>query len=86
VSIRHLVERHKRGECIGITSVCSAHPLVLQAVLVHALRRHQEIVLIEATSNQVNQDGGYTGMTPVDFRDLVFTSQPVSDFLVSGSC
>jgi uncharacterized membrane protein len=24
--------------------------------------------LIEATSNQVNQDGGYTGMTPLDFR------------------
>ena len=27
--------------------------------------------LIEATSNQVNQDGGYTGMTPEDFRRFV---------------
>ena len=25
-------------------------------------------VLIEATCNQVNQEGGYTGMTPADFR------------------
>jgi tagatose-1,6-bisphosphate aldolase non-catalytic subunit AgaZ/GatZ len=28
-------------------------------------------VLIEATCNQVNQDGGYTGMTPADFRRFV---------------
>ncbi len=30
-------------------------------------------MLIEATSNQVNQFGGYTGMTPADFREFVFT-------------
>ena len=29
-------------------------------------------VLIEATSNQVDQFGGYTGLRPADFRDLVF--------------
>src|SRR5690242_21000002 len=28
-------------------------------------------LLIEATSNQVNHLGGYTGMTPVDFRQMV---------------
>ena len=28
-------------------------------------------LLIEATCNQVNQDGGYTGMTPADFRGFV---------------
>ncbi len=27
--------------------------------------------LIEATSNQVNQEGGYTGLRPAQFRDLV---------------
>ena len=26
------------------------------------------MVLVEATANQVNQNGGYTGMTPVAFR------------------
>jgi D-tagatose-1,6-bisphosphate aldolase subunit GatZ/KbaZ len=29
------------------------------------------LALIEATSSQVNQDGGYTGMRPADFRDRV---------------
>lgn len=28
-------------------------------------------LLIEATSNQVDQFGGYTGMTPADFRGFV---------------
>ncbi len=69
--IRDVVERHKAGERIGVTSVCSAHPLVIEATLRHALARGQEFALIEATSNQVNQDGGYTGMVPADFRDFV---------------
>jgi len=29
-------------------------------------------VLIEATCNQVNHEGGYTGLTPVAFRDRVY--------------
>ncbi len=29
-------------------------------------------LLLEATSNQVNQDGGYTGMTPAAFREFAF--------------
>jgi D-tagatose-bisphosphate aldolase class II non-catalytic subunit len=54
----------------GIVSVCSAHPLVIEA----ALRRgksERAAVLIEATCNQVNQEGGYTGMTPSEFRRFV---------------
>ncbi len=65
-----LVTAHDRGEPRGVTSVCSAHPYVIEA----ALRRGAvvgEAVLIEATCNQVNQDGGYTGMTPEDFRIFV---------------
>lgn len=54
----------------GITSVCSAHPLVLEAACREAMHAGTA-VLIEATCNQVNQDGGYTGMTPRDFRDFV---------------
>jgi D-tagatose-1,6-bisphosphate aldolase subunit GatZ/KbaZ len=54
-----------------VTSVCSAHPLVIEATFRHALRTAQPVVLIEATSNQVNQDGGYTGMVPADFRRFV---------------
>jgi D-tagatose-1,6-bisphosphate aldolase subunit GatZ/KbaZ len=66
-----LIQRHKAGSAVGIYSVCSAHPLVLEA----ALRLSQStggVALIEATSNQVNQDGGYTGMRPAAFRELVY--------------
>jgi len=70
-AILDMVLRHKAGERVGVTSVCSAHPLVIEATLRHALATGQPIVLIEATSNQVNQDGGYTGMVPADYRDFV---------------
>lgn len=56
----------------GLASVCSAHPLVLRAALRGAARTGQP-VLIEATCNQVNHLGGYTGMKPADFSNLVFT-------------
>ena len=62
--------RHKSGDAVGITSVCSAHPLVLEAAVLQALD-DGTAVLVEATSNQVDQFGGYTGMRPADFRDLV---------------
>jgi D-tagatose-1,6-bisphosphate aldolase subunit GatZ/KbaZ len=68
--IAELVARHRAGSPEGITSVCSAHPLVLRAALRQAIADGTP-VLIEATSNQVDQFGGYTGMTPVDFRDTV---------------
>ena len=32
-SMLDLVRRHKSGERVGITSVCSAHPLVLEAAM-----------------------------------------------------
>lgn len=87
--IRDIVERHKAGEQVGVTSVCSAHPLVIEATFRHALRTAQPIVLIEATSNQVNQDGGYTGMVPADFRVFVEsiaagTGFPVERLVLGG--
>ncbi|CAK8742280.1 D-tagatose-1,6-bisphosphate aldolase subunit GatZ [Sodalis praecaptivus] len=66
-----LIERHKAGEPVGVFSLCSAHPWVIRAAMAQAVRRG-EPVLIEATSNQVNQFGGYTGMTPAQFRDAVW--------------
>ena len=65
-----LVQRHKTGVPVGIYSVCSAHPLVLEAAM-RLVTRTGTLVLIEATSNQVNQDGGYTGMRPAEFRGRV---------------
>ncbi len=59
-----------RSEGAGITSVCSAHPFVVEAALRRG-RDRNHVVLIEATSNQVDQFGGYTGMRPADFRAFV---------------
>jgi len=70
-ALRELVARHKSAAPVGIYSVCSAHPLVIEAALLHA-GRQSGFALIEATSNQVNQDGGYTGMRPADFSRFVF--------------
>jgi len=68
--IREIVARHKAGRSVGIYAACSAHPLVIEAAL-RSVRRQSGPVLIEATSNQVNQDGGYTGMRPADFSRFV---------------
>jgi D-tagatose-1,6-bisphosphate aldolase subunit GatZ/KbaZ len=65
------IARHKAGEAVGVPSICTAHPLVLQAAVLQALESGT-VVLVEATSNQVDQFGGYTGMAPADFRDLVY--------------
>jgi D-tagatose-bisphosphate aldolase class II non-catalytic subunit len=58
------------SEQAGITSVCSGHPLVVEAAMLQAAEDETEL-LIEATCNQVNHQGGYTGLTPADFRDMV---------------
>ena len=68
--LRELLGRHRAGESVGVTSVCSAHPLVLEAAVAQAVE-DGTAMLVEATSNQVDQFGGYTGMRPTDFRDLV---------------
>jgi len=60
----------REGVTQGITSVCSAHPLILRAALRHGVKAGST-VLIEATCNQVNHQGGYTGMLPADFAALV---------------
>ena len=70
-----LVRAQKRGEARGLASICSAHPWVLKAAMSRAgtgtTTRGEGPVLIESTCNQVNQFGGYTGMTPADFVRFV---------------
>ncbi|GAA5629092.1 D-tagatose 6-phosphate 4-epimerase [Brucella sp. NBRC 12953] len=69
-TLSKLPARYASGARGGITSICSAHPLVIEAALLEGIATKTD-VLIEATCNQVNQDGGYTGMTPADFRRFV---------------
>ncbi|QFI68748.1 D-tagatose-bisphosphate aldolase, class II, non-catalytic subunit [Sinorhizobium alkalisoli] len=68
--IANIARDRSSGSLSGIPSVCTAHPLVIEAALLHGKMAGTE-VLIEATCNQVNQEGGYTGMTPAAFRGFV---------------
>lgn len=65
-ALSQILQQNKQGRGTGIYSVCSAQPLVLTAALRRA-KADQSVLLIEATANQVNQFGGYTGMLPADF-------------------
>lgn len=63
--------RNRAGEASGIYSVCASHPLVLKAAMQQSLL-DESVLLIESTANQVNQFGGYTGMTPDQYPPFVY--------------
>jgi D-tagatose-1,6-bisphosphate aldolase subunit GatZ/KbaZ len=70
MNVHELIERNRNGESIGLPSFCTANQHVLEATLGFAAENDLP-VLIEATCNQVNQEGGYTGMKPADFASWV---------------
>ena len=83
-----ILTAQKQGISRGIFSVCSAHPDVIKQTLITC---HQLNIpaLIEATCNQVNQFGGYTGMQPADFVDYVHAIAddvqfPYEDIILGG--
>lgn len=65
-----LMEANRNGLAKGIYSICTAHPDVLEACFKQA-KNDNSLILIESTSNQVDQYGGYTGMKPADFVNFV---------------
>jgi D-tagatose-1,6-bisphosphate aldolase subunit GatZ/KbaZ len=65
-----ILAANRAGKRTGIYSVCSAQSTVLEASMLQA-KQDKSILLIESTSNQVDQFGGYTGMKPPDFVDYV---------------
>lgn len=69
-TLKNIVRKQKAGEPVGIYSACSSNPFVIEAVLEKA-RDNNEVCLIESTANQVDQNGGYSGMTPKDFKAFV---------------
>ncbi|MDP4182183.1 MAG: class II D-tagatose-bisphosphate aldolase, non-catalytic subunit [Bacillota bacterium] len=70
--LKEIVKLQKQGIPKGIYSVCSANEYVIEAAMERALKAN-EYVLVEATANQVNQFGGYTGMRPTDFKNFVYS-------------
>jgi D-tagatose-1,6-bisphosphate aldolase subunit GatZ/KbaZ len=70
---------NKKGLKKGVYSVCSAHRAVLAASILQA-KSDDSFLIIESTSNQVDQFGGYTGMTPLNFVEYVRTIAGEHDF------
>jgi D-tagatose-1,6-bisphosphate aldolase subunit GatZ/KbaZ len=67
----NLAAKRKAGLLSGIPSFCCSNRFVIEAIFEQS-KRFDDKVLIEATSNQVNQFGGYIGMKPADFRDYIY--------------
>ncbi len=74
-----VVREQKSGVPLGIFSVCSANEFVIAAALEFG-KREKIPTLIESTSNQVNQFGGYTGMKPAEFKEFVVALAAKIDF------
>ncbi|MFV0379637.1 MAG: class II D-tagatose-bisphosphate aldolase, non-catalytic subunit [Anaerorhabdus sp.] len=79
---------NQKNETFGIYSACSANPFVLEACMEKALNT-KSLLLIEATANQVDQHGGYTGMTPKDFYAFIESlakkvNVPMSQIVLGG--
>jgi D-tagatose-1,6-bisphosphate aldolase subunit GatZ/KbaZ len=74
-----ILDAKKEKVALGICSVCSANRYVLHAEFKMA-KSAGGPVLIESTSNQVDQFGGYTGMNPQQFVDYVYEIAAVLDF------
>ncbi len=69
-ALKTIIKQHKTGKPIGIYSVCSSNRYVLEASMKQALMDNS-MLLIESTSNQVDQFGGYSGMNPRQFVQYV---------------
>jgi D-tagatose-1,6-bisphosphate aldolase subunit GatZ/KbaZ len=77
--LQDVIRRNRSGEKLGVYSVCSAHASVIDA----AIRQSMDdgsILLVESTSSQVNQFGGYTGQTPDQFAEFVHSAAQCAGF------
>lgn len=64
--LRDTISKNRDGRSLGIPCFCTANEHAIKASLNYAAKKNVAIA-IEATCNQVNQEGGYTGMTPQTF-------------------
>ena len=69
-ALHDMIFKRNIGIHCGIPSYCTASGIVIEAALQQG-KRFGDDVLIEGTSNQVNQFGGYTGMRPADYKEFV---------------
>jgi D-tagatose-1,6-bisphosphate aldolase subunit GatZ/KbaZ len=77
--LQDVIRRNRSGEKVGVYSVCSAHPNVIDAAIRQSID-DGSILLVESTSSQVNQFGGYTGQTPAQFAEFVYLAAQRAGF------
>ena len=68
--LKDILQNRKSGRLQGVYSACTASPAVLEAAMLRAKQTDTPAV-VEATANQVNQFGGYTGMRPADYFKFI---------------
>jgi len=73
IDMQTLIENNRSGKGTGLPCFCTANEHVLRSLLELTATSGFPTV-IEATCNQVNQEGGYTGMTPDAFMAWVLKS------------
>jgi D-tagatose-1,6-bisphosphate aldolase subunit GatZ/KbaZ len=88
IRLQDLLLGNRQSGAGGIYAVCSAHPAVIEAGIEQSLE-DGSIFLVESTSSQVNQSGGYTGLTPSEFARSVHSAArniglPASQVLLGG--
>ena len=71
--LQEIIRQNRRSENVGVYAVCSAHPSVIAAAVQQAVE-DESVLHLESTSSQVNQLGGYTGLTPSQFAEFVHSS------------
>jgi D-tagatose-1,6-bisphosphate aldolase subunit GatZ/KbaZ len=86
--LRDVLRINRQSGTGGIYAVCSAHPAVIETGIEQSLK-DGSIFLVESTSSQVNQSGGYTGLTPSDFARFIHSAArnaglPASQVLLGG--
>ncbi len=68
---QEIISAQNKGRPKGLVSICSSNFQVLEAVISQA-ENIKGSLLIESTSNQVNQYGGYMNLTPLEFKEKVY--------------
>jgi D-tagatose-1,6-bisphosphate aldolase subunit GatZ/KbaZ len=68
--IQEILKQRKQSKVKGVFSICTANETVIEAAMEGMLNQDMPII-IEATANQVNQYGGYTGLQPHEYRNRI---------------
>ena len=77
--IQEIISNYKSGIHDGIVSVCCSNQFVIESAM-DKLRDTDMSLLLEATANQVDQFGGYTGMKPIEYRSFISDLCRKNDF------